>query len=146
MLSKKTKIDIFINEFNLKYKSQSIYLWAIMLISYYNNHFEMIVDIYKQTLKLNDKRIKVFEKLISNNYIFFEEYIIDFFYKIKFKNYKFNIYNFIIESLMLISQSRKKIDLVYLVYLSNLNSTKTQIECLQELLIFNNMVINYLKN
>jgi len=145
MLSKKN-IDKFIKEFNYKYKSKPVYLWSIMLISYYSNRFEMIVDIYKRIQKLTIKRIKILENLISNNDIFFEEYIIDFFYKLKFKNYKFEIYNFIIEALMLISQSKGNIDYIYLVYFSKLNTNKNQVECLKELLVFNNMVVNYLKN
>ena len=145
-MSSKKKLNKFINEFNYKYKSKPIYLWAIMLISYFNHRFEMIVDIYKQIQKLSEKKIKVLEKLINNNFIFFEEVIIDFFYKLKFKNYKFDIYNFVIEALMLISQAKGKIDYVYLVYFSKLNTNKNQVESLRELLVFNNMVINYLKD
>ena len=140
------KLNKFINEFNFKYKSKPIYLWSIMLISYYNNRFEMIVDIYKQIQKLNSNRIKVLEKLINDNDIFFEEFIIDFFYKLKFKNYKFEIYNFVIESLMLINQANGHIDYVYLVYFSKLNTEKNQVESLKELLVFNNMVNSYLKD
>ena len=140
------KLNKFINEFNFKYKSKPIYLWSIMLISYYNNRFEMIVDIYKQIQKLNSNRIKVLEKLINDNDIFFEECIIDFFYKLKFKNYKFEIYNFVIESLMLINQANGHIDYVYLVYFSKLNTEKNQVESLKELLVFNNMVNSYLKD
>ena len=145
-MSSKKKLNKFINEFNFKYKSKPIYLWSIMLISFYNNRFDMIVDIYKQIQKLSNKRIKVLEKLINDNDIFFEEIIIDFFYKLKFKNYKFDIYNFVIESLMLINQAKGNIDYIYLVYFSKLNTDKNQVECLKELLVFNNMVINYLKD
>lgn len=142
----KENINKFITEYNFKYKSKPIYLWSIILISYYNNRFEMIIDIYKKIQTLTNKRIKVLENLINNHDIFFEEYIIDFFYKLKFKNYKFEIYNFIIESLMLISQVKGNINYIYLVFFSKLSSNKNQIECLKELLVFNNMVVNYLKD
>lgn len=140
------KLDKFIKKYNLKYNSKPIYLWAVMLISYYENEFEKIVDIYERILNLKQKKLNVLEKLISNNSIFFEEYIIDFFYKLKFKKFTFDIYNFVLESLTLINKAKGDIDFVYLVFLGKLNPCKSQVECLQELLVFNNMVVNFLKS
>ena len=49
------KLDKFIKKYNLKYNSKPIYLWAVMLISYYENEFEKIVDIYERILNLKQK-------------------------------------------------------------------------------------------
>ena len=140
------KLNNFINEYNFKYKNKFIYLWIVILISYYEDKFNEILEIYLNLEKLSNKRLLTLQKLIKNNDIFFEENIIDFFYRLKNKKCNFNIYDFVIESLNLIDISKKKIEYVYFVYMLRINFNKKQKECLQELLIFNNMVVKYLKN
>ena len=129
-------------------KSKNIFIdsWINILLDKYVEKSNDIITIYDDIIKLNVKRLKTLESLIKSNNIFYQKYIIKFFMKLREKDSNFNVYDLTIETLWLINSVIDRLRLVYFIFYTSINFKKTKNECLQEILIFNNMVVSYLND
>lgn len=142
------KLNNFINDYRNKYKNEFIYLWTILLLSYYHDKYKKIIYNFEYINKLSKNNLKILEKLVKNNDIFYEEFIINFFYNINNKNVKFNIHEHIINNMMLISSNNENtIHLAYFIFYLNYNFNKSnKIKAMQDFLELNNIISNYLQD
>lgn len=141
------KLNNFINDYQNKFKNEFIYLWTILLLSYHENMDEKIIDNFDNFNKLDNNILKVLEKLIKEYDIFYEDFIIDFFFKMSKKKSKFNLYEHIIKSLMILSSTNNISYKAYFIFfLKKDYHKKNKIDIMNELLTLNNMIIDYLKN